>query len=219
MAVRQLDKKIPHLGFWHTLATVVSVVFHPLIIPTYALMAGLSSHVWVAPVSAANYWPFIFLFFFLSAILPISLLLVGRWLGLYTSIKLEDRRDRTLPLALILFVFIGYRITQGSGSTQAFQVLDFFLFGLIGLTATTLIFNFVIKISGHAMAMAAFLGLWIGAAYFHPNPQLLPVLVTTFGLWGLVAWSRLYLAVHSNAEVVLGSIVGILFGLLYSLRI
>jgi membrane-associated phospholipid phosphatase len=196
----------------------ISILFHPLLVPTYALMAGLSAHVWVAPVSAAAYWAFIFLFFFLSALLPISLLLVGRWLGLYSSIKLEDRRERSLPLTLILLVFIGYSLTQIGGSTQAFQVLDFFLFGLIGLTATTLFFNFVIKISGHAMAMAAFLGLWIGAAYFHPNSLLMPILASTIALWGLVVWSRLYLSAHSQTEVVLGTVVGILFGLIYSLR-
>ena len=90
------------------LAYTISVLFHPLLIPSYALITLLAINPFMFGVN--NIWgnEIILLQVFLSTfLLPSFSLLMLRQLDFIKSIELEEREDRIIPFIVIGISYIG----------------------------------------------------------------------------------------------------------------
>ncbi len=190
------------------LATIISVVFHPLWIPLYALLF----YRWQCPVEL-DPMP---LEFGLVVIFTIFVPMLAMMLQMHRSqthdIMLSNRRDRVLPYVItyVSYCLLCYSMVK---IEAPFAVLTMSVYFLIagGVVATI---NLVWKISAHLCGVGGLLGmaLFLLWRYQINLPALLVALVL---LGGIVAWARLKLNAHTMAQVAAGWLVGVSVGVLF----
>ncbi|GAA4379036.1 phosphatase PAP2 family protein [Hymenobacter koreensis] len=194
------------------LAQGLSVVLHPLAVPTYlvALLAfGLPAGVLGLAASARGPlvgWVALFTF-----VLPALGTLLLVWLGVVNSVELADRRQRPLPLTLagmgFLAATLAVRFTPRFHHALLVQVLA----GITLALLCTLLITFWWKISAHAVGMGGAVGLLLLL-----QEELFPTQTAVAG-WAAaatmlalaVAWARLWLRAHTPAQVAAGFALGI----------
>jgi membrane-associated phospholipid phosphatase len=191
------------------LAVATSVVFHPAVLPTWAFGALLGGHflpVGIGP--AAQLWV-VGLVSLITLFLPVAMLSVAHYFGIITDWQLRPKGDRQFGLWLIVGLY--------ASSTYMLQpMLPILIFrllaGISALAIATAGINIFYRISGHAMAIAAFLGYWGSLAQQSGNMDLLLPLVATLLATGVVAWARLTLQAHTVGQVLYGLALGLLVG-------
>ncbi|MBX2928900.1 MAG: hypothetical protein KF852_13780 [Saprospiraceae bacterium] len=215
-------------------AQAISVLLHPLLMPTYMLallllvnpylfgvnhIGDMNSRVLLLRVFASTYF------------IPAIAIVMLRLLGLIESLEIRDRRERTIPY-IITGVFYLWLFRNLLGNAQIPTAYTIFMLGAtIGLFLAFFI-NIFSKISAHAVGMGGLLGMvlitmfyfsydtfslqtaWFGMLHFNMVVVLLVVLLAA----GMVGSSRLYLDAHEPSEVYGGFAVGFLSQLI-ALRI
>jgi hypothetical protein len=189
------------------LASVVSVIFHPLLIPVYGLAI-----IFVAP-TLLNYLPFevkkliILIVIVNNILLPLSLLPIFIHRNLISSWLMNERKDRIIPLMLttILYLVTAYIIFRFQ---VPFFLKTFFLAAaLLSLVATTI--NFWWKISLHAIGAGVLTSLVFLLSLKMYTP-LLWYMISTIIAGGLILSARLQLKLHTPAQVWFGFLAGLL---------
>lgn len=193
--------------FSHKLASTISVVFHPLLVPVYGLVI-----IFVAP-TLYNYLPFevkkliILIVIVNNILLPLSLLPIFIHRNLISSWYMNERKDRVIPLMLstILYLVTAYIIFRFQ--IPSFLKSFFVAAAFISLVAT--IINLWWKISLHAIGAGVLPGLVLILSFKMYNP-LLWYLIPSILACGLILSSRLRLNLHSPGQVWLGFLTGLL---------
>ena len=188
-------------------AEILSILFHPLIIPVFALLQ-------------IYYMPFFYTDFgllrdliiygsmFLLVVPPIIWYIVLYKFKIIKTWRATTRKERIWPylftiLSYSLVCFISYILKVEYG------FLTLWLHAGMALTMVFLI-NFFWKISAHATGM----GSWVGMLYFlsiYNGFSLLFEIIVVLLSSGLVGWSRLRLEAHTPAQVFFGFLLGLFF--------
>jgi membrane-associated phospholipid phosphatase len=187
-----------------TLATILSSVFHPLLVPSY-LVAVLAYGFPPAllPLAAAARWQVLLLVWGLTFWLPG----LGVWLlvrsGRVSSVELYERRQRPVPLLLAAGTFAA--ATALTAWVPAYQapLLTLVLGGITAAVLLTLFITFWWKISAHGVGMGGAVGL-LALLLVRPYPtdgQAAGWLAATGLAAAAVAWARLRLQAHTPAQV------------------
>jgi hypothetical protein len=174
------------------LSKLLSVVFHPLLIPTYALVIMFNSN------THYSYMPFevqklLYILVFSSTFLvPVSIIPFLINLRVVSSFKLEKSKERIIPLTITaLSFYFSYYI-----------ILASFILILISL-----FISIKWKISAHLIGLGGLLAsMFFYAVYFVANFNIVLIVISIIS--GLVAFSRLNLQVHSPAQVYTGFLTG-----------
>lgn len=188
------------------LATIISIVFHPLFIPLYGLGILFSAPTFLASV------PFqvkkiLFLIVLMNNVLvPLAFLPFFRTRNIISSYRIESRNERVIPLvtgSILYFItsFIYFR----------FPVPEFFksfIFAVTVLAVMITIINFWFKISIHAACSGALAALVLALAIRTGNP-LIWYLISVILAGGLILSSRLRLMSHSPSQVWIGFFTGL----------
>jgi hypothetical protein len=191
--------------FTDTLAKIISVIFHPLLMPLYGLLIIFS-----AP-TLFGYLPFVqkkFLFMILSAnnvLLPFSLIPFFKYRKMISSWTMENRDERIIPLAVTSFFYFVTVYIVIRFNIPLF-IKAFVLSTALLSLAVTLI-NFWWKISIHSVGAGAFTALLLALSVKMHTP-LTPFLLAAILSAGLILSSRLQLNTHSPKEVWLGYLLG-----------
>jgi len=188
------------------LAKIVSIVFHPLLIPLYGLLVIFSAPtpIWYIPV---NYKKVLLLLIIVNnLLLPLSLMPYFRYRNIITSWAVEERKERILPLIMTSFF---YSVT--AVITYRFQILPHFIKSFI-LSAAFLaicvtVITFWWKISIHSTGVGALTALVIILSLEMYTP-LTWYLFAVVLVSGLVLSSRLWLNDHNPVEVWSGLMLG-----------
>ena len=193
-------------------AKTVSVIFHPLLMPTYALIILFNSN------THFSYMPFeikkvIYLIVFLCTFLiPVSIIPFLVNLKVVSGPQLKNHRERVIPLAIstLSYYFAYHLLNRLSLST-----IDFVKVML--LASAILIFICMLitlkwKISAHLIGTGGLMaGFFFYAVYFLADFTMILVIISL--LAGIIAYSRLKLQVHNSAQVYTGFLLGF-FGML-----
>ena len=142
------------------LAYTISVLFHPLLIPSYALITLLAINPFMFGVN--NIWgnEIILLQVFLSTfLLPSFSLLMLRQLDFIKSIELEDREDRIIPFIVIGIFYIGLAVFFIKTPNHSPLILSAFILGATISLWVSFIINLFTKISLHAVGIAGLLAI------------------------------------------------------------
>lgn len=189
------------------LSKLLSVVFHPLLIPTYALVIMFNSN------THYSYMPFevqklLYILVFSSTFLvPVSIIPFLINLRVVSSFKLEKSKERIIPLTItaLSFYFSYYIINRLPVSTLGFiktMILASFILILISL-----FISIKWKISAHLIGLGGLLAsMFFYAVYFVANFNIVLIVISIIS--GLVGFSRLNLQVHSPAQVYTGFLTG-----------
>ena len=199
-----------------TLAQVLSVLFHPILLPTYLfgiVLYGLPPAIITFPMERR--WAVLVLVFCTTFIIPgLGTYFMYRH-GYVGNLLLEHRPERNIPF---FFTTVCFAITAYLFYQEAyFDRLFFYIMTLITLSVfLTFLFSFRWKISAHAVGLGGALGILFLLNKVLPENQLLYIIVAAIILTGLVLSARLELEAHSPAEVYSGFLLGfsVCFGML-----
>ena len=200
-----MEKETKNDELLNTVAKVISVLFHPLVIPVYCLLVLFSSQS-TAGFLNFNIKKLLFLMLMVNnVILPVALLPVLIHLKIINSWSMNERRERTLPLIITTFFY-------GITSYMIFRLpvplsLKTFIMATAMLALLVTIINFTWKISIHSVgagALSAIVLLLSLRVYYHPEIHLIAAVLIS----GLILTSRLKLNEHVPSQVWTGFIAG-----------
>jgi hypothetical protein len=191
-------------------AHLFSVVFHPLFVPFYVVAFLVNYHPsYFSGFSFYSKFEILRSVFVNTIIFPAFALLVMKGLGFVKSIMLHTQQDRIGPyLANMIFYFWMARVFFNF-QPEITPVLASFMTGVFLTTAIALMANIFYKISMHAIGCGGMLGIFI--IIMNTNSMLMtwPLSIALL-ITGLVCTSRLIVSDHTQMEIYLGLLVGLI---------
>ncbi|MBC6700578.1 hypothetical protein [Hymenobacter sp. BT190] len=187
-----------------TLATLLSAVLHPLLVPSY-LVAVLAYGFPAAllPLNADARWQVLLLVWGLTFWLPgLAVWLLVRS-GRVSSVELYERRQRPLPLLLAAMAFAAATTLTVWAPAYRAPLLTLVLGGITAAVLLTLLVTFWWKISAHGVGLGGAVGLLallLGRPY--PTDGRAAGWLAAAGLAAAaVFWARLRLQAHTPAQL------------------
>ncbi|NUQ23854.1 MAG: hypothetical protein HUU34_07865 [Saprospiraceae bacterium] len=206
------------------LAKVISILFHPLLMPTYmmALLLLVNPYLFgVNSIGEAEGKLLLLRIFLSTFFIPGVAIVMLRMLGMISTLEMRDKDERIGPYIItgVFYLWIFYNFLHNSLIPTAYTT---FLLGAVIALFVSFFLNIFRKISAHAVGMGGLVGMviitmllfsydtftlqtaWLGAYEFNMNIVLMLVLVVA----GLVGTSRLLLQAHEPADLYGGYFVG-----------
>lgn len=195
------------------LATIISVIFHPLLLTTYLVwLLGYSfpSLLMIAPENFKIILAFVFCFTFL---LPAVNILVFRLFGTISSYTLDSRRERIVPFLAISMIYVvtTFLFYNKLRLSQNFNHLILLVTVLVVVSAVLTLFY---KVSVHSLAIWGAIGIILPLNKALEQTYLLWPTAIALLIAGVVMSSRLYLNSHTPRQVLVGSLIGFSIGFL-----
>lgn len=190
-------------------ATLFSYIFHPVFVPIYVIAFLVYLHPsYFAGFSARNKLQTIFISIYNMVFFPLFTVLLLKGVGFIESIYLRTRKDRIIPyMASGIFYFWAYTIFHKQGSYP--PIMGAFSLGVFFAASAGLIANIYFKVSMHAMGMGGWLGIFL--VILQSNSMLMTwPLAAVILLTGIVCTSRFIVSDHTQKEVYLGLVIGML---------
>lgn len=189
------------------LATVISYLFHPLLMPTLGtfLLLNIGGYITFSTAVTVKYMVYgiVFLNTFVFPSIASYYLLRKGYINSSTMDTIQERR---FPMVLtVIFYFFTYYILRKATLPPVFFLM------ILGATLSvllTLIITLVWKISAHMVGMGGIVGAVIGLSLkFSINLQM-PIIALICAS-GLVGYARLRLNAHTHAQIYAGFFVGL----------
>jgi hypothetical protein len=188
-------------------AHIISIIFHPLFMPLYAMAIIFS-----AP-TLFGYLPFavkrllLLIMLINNVLLPLSLLPFFRYRNIISSWTMSKREERTIPLVIATILYLTTSFIIFRFPLPLFLKSFLYAFAFISLIVT--IINFWWKISLHSVGAGALMALVLILS-FKMYTSLLLYLIPVILVSGLILSSRLILNLHTPRQVWLGFLTGFL---------
>lgn len=204
-------------------AKIVSFFFHPLLLPSYAVIL-----MFILPTYMSHYqYEFkrivLLIIFILTFVFPVLIIMVMLNMKAVSSLNLSQRKERTYPYALTSIIYIAAYYISLNFSAGIPSTINNFI-----LTSTIIIFvmmllNFKIKVSAHMAGIGGFISFFyifimkenlndLSFSYF--NFTAIHFLSVVLVLAGIIGSSRLSLKAHNIKQISIGFIVGFMIGLI-----
>jgi len=189
----------------------ISVVFHPLLMPTIGVYIILHSGTYISFMrpEAKN----IILLIVLSCTfgLPLAFVPLFYYRKITTSLDLSNNTERIIPLIITaLLYYFSFYLLRRMGVPGLIQ--SFLLASAIAV-CTNLFITTRWKISAHMIGIGGLTGLIISLAIFY-SANIMLYFLAVIVLSGLIGFARLSLNAHSPAQVYLGLGIGFIVMLL-----
>jgi len=188
------------------LAKVLSVLFHPLLLPTYAIAIIILTNPYLFEVYENHEWIFAIRVFLNTFAFPTFAIFLLWRLGFIKKFEMEEREERIIPyIATATFYVWAYVSFRKSPYPQ---ILNIVLLGACITLFGCFFANLVSKISIHAAGIGCFAVVMLYNSSVS-NYDLRWILLLAILLAGLIGTSRLYLKSHGLKEVYAGYLIGI----------
>lgn len=184
----------------------ISFVFHPLIMPLLGVMFYFHKTPRFIPEPVQN--AKIFSIVILTIILPILLFFLLRTINKVDTIYLKSTKERLIPLLIncIITALILIRVLTPS---EIVELYYFFLGILCSTLACFILAIFKIKASIHMIAASGFF-MFALAISIHFKININGTIALMLIIMGAIATSRLHLKAHTNQELLIGLITGLI---------
>ena len=189
-------------------AKIISTIFHPLIMPIIGLLIIFNSDSYINYTVSIELKKAVLMLVGVSTfIIPllIALFLLNR--GLIDSLEMETQKERVIPYAftIIFYVFTLYMLKQAPIPPIIFN----FVIGATLSVILAFIINIKWKISAHMIGIGGLTGALICISTML-DIYITPYLFIALIIAGLIGSSRLILKAHTQSQVYVGYIVGII---------
>lgn len=191
-----------------TIAKIASVMFHPLLMPSYLLIIIFSGYTYLS----FNFEPhrklylvlFVFLYIFLT---PGFVTLILMRFKQVQSLSLRTRRERFYPylISIIMTGIVLFSFTKN----QIAPLITLLFIGILASLITLFIINFFWKISAHMAGIGGVIGALI-ALQIRLNSDMSGYVILAILVAGIIGSARLALGAHKPAQLLVGLIVGII---------
>lgn len=198
----------------NVLARIVSYMFHPLLMGTYlfALMVLLLPAA-LYPIQAESQALFLAVFFTITVVLPVCLMVFLKISGSIKSFTLQRRQERVFPffMILVLYITLTYLLTYQNKIGFDDNIFKFLLI-MDCLVLTGVIVTLLYKVSIHAIGIMGLVGILLPLNKESDSTLLLLITIGTVVLAGIIMSARLQLNAHTPRQVMVGAISGFLIG-------
>lgn len=190
-----------------TLAKIVSIVFHPLLMPLYGLAILLSAPTFLKylPVEAKRVLFTVILID--NVFIPLALIPFLRYRNLISSYHIDDRKERIIPLLItsILYCTTSFIVFR----YQIPFFLKSFIFATSVVSIVVSMINFWWKISIHAVGAGALTAMVFSLSLKMHTPLTWYLMLVILAS-GLILSARLRLKAHNPSQVWVGFLTGFL---------
>lgn len=193
---------------------IISAIFSPLLVPTYAMI--MASYLTVlAIIPGASLWTIIGIVFLITAFIPAVSIFALHKAGLVSDTGLNNRTERTLPYVAVFLCYCACVLFMVR--IQAPQWLPLFFKGAAMATLVNIVVNRWWKISAHAAAMGGVVAMLFRILVLHQAIYDLNWWITGAILaTGLVMSARVYMKRHTLMQVLTGAANGYFWVWLFS---
>ncbi|GLB50970.1 hypothetical protein NBRC110019_00090 [Neptunitalea chrysea] len=184
----------------------ISVVFHPISMPLFGVLLfyRICPIFYSTEIKNATYISIAIL----TIIVPLLIAIILKKFRFLADYEISNARERILPLFINLLITATI-LLKLLPKIDAAELYYFFL-GILGSTLACLIMAiFKVKASIHMTGISGLMMFIIGLG-IHYAIDITLLLALLIIAAGFVASSRLYLKAHSNTELIIGIITGIL---------
>lgn len=191
-----------------TVAQMVSYLFHPVFLPTYAVLFLLwSNPYYFVPWDSRQGIGLIGILIVNTILMPLFVILILRRSQLIDDFEISDRKQRALPfLIMIFFLFWAYFVVKNRLQLPGL-ITDVMWGAFLSIMFAYFINILYIKISLHTIGMGNLIAIVLVGSFVSLY-GMGSILTAVLLLAGLVGTSRLLLNAHSPQEVFLGYLVG-----------
>lgn len=191
---------MPHKIDYTRLAHGISWVLHPFLLPVYMIVLLLTATTFALfPANMKFYLLWVVLLY--AVLIPLLALGVLRSLGRISSYRVDDRRERLLPLLVGAICYLLCAITLAKIPSVVF--LRKFMVAAACCEVLCLVVSLRWKISLHLTGMGATVALLVVMNIVGVGHMLVPLSVAILGA-GALASARLYLGCHNGMQVLAG---------------
>lgn len=189
------------------IANIISLLFHPLLGPTYGLAFLLYSDSYFSYIPIDAKLILLLISFAGTFILPITFMPFFLYKTIIKNLTLTERKERIIPLIItvVAFYFTYFVIKQ----LPVPLYLTKFFFASTILVILSLVITFWWKISNHMIGIGGLTGfiLITGFSYTLDTHLFFSIAII---ISGLVAFARLQLKAHNNLQLYSGYFLGFL---------
>ncbi len=190
------------------IARVISVVLHPLLIPTYtfAILFSLNYYFSLMIPYQIKYL-ILGVIFITTFLIPVSFVLIMLRRKMIGSLNMESRDERLAPLIVTtVFIFLSWYMIKQLNISEIFHL---FLLGSGIAAIATILINIKEKISLHMVAIGGMLGAFTGIS-IKLNIDMIYIISGIILLSGFTGFARLATNSHTQPEVYKGFFTGLL---------
>lgn len=144
----------------------------------------------------------------LTVIAPILIFLILKSLKKINTVMASEINERKLPLVLQCFLLI-VLVKKNITIDRYFELHFFFLAALISTIVVLLLLFVKIKASIHMLAISSLTVFVIGLHLHYPD-RYFGLIIGLILLNGIIASSRLVMKAHTNTELLIGTLAGII---------
>lgn len=190
------------------LAKAISIVFHPLLLPSYAVpLVILTNPYMFGNLDQETKMRMMLIVFINTFLFPFVAIFLLKQLNFIKSYALAEKSERHIPLiAISMFFFWSYMVF---GDMPISNLLPNLLLGASVAVFASFFINIFFKISIHTIAAGYLVGIafeLLQTSTYNLSYLLLLVIVIA----GLIGSARMYLEAHLWDEVVSGYLIGFL---------
>ena len=196
-------------------ARLLSVIFHPLFIPTYFF----SFLAWALPTSLEPITPdlqgkFLLFIFLVTCLLPLLNVGIFKSFGSIRSFAMHDRKERLMPFVFISVIYVA--VTYMFHVNARMNLNDNFLKFLViidMLVVVATIATFFFKVSVHTVTIWGLIGILVPLLKITEVNTIFYPSVGVILLAGFIMAARLHTGAHNPREVMWGAVLGLATGL------
>ncbi len=189
-----------------TIAKLLSVAFHPLLMPTYGLFIVFQLNTYLTYQYSAEarrfFYLLVFTFTFLAPVLVATYLVRSKQIS---SLEMANRKERWLPFifTIVFYLFTYFLLRR----VNAAPVFDEMILGATLSIVLSLVITFFWKISIHLVGMGGLIGIvYVMVQFLAPDAYW--IIAALLLVAGTIGFARIKLEAHSLAQVAAGFIVG-----------
>lgn len=182
------------------IATALSWVLHPFLLPVYLMVVMLTMTTFALYPSNVKFY-LLWVVALYAIIIPVLSLGVLRSLGRISDYRIDDRRERLMPLMIGAICYVLCAITIAKIPSAIF--LRKFMIAAACCEVLCLVVSLRWKISLHLTGMGAAVALLVVMNVVGVGNMLMPLMVTILSA-GALASARLYLGCHNGRQVLAG---------------
>ena len=187
------------------IAPVVSILFHPMLMPTLGLLVLLNSGTYISLLDPAAKRAILFVMALGTLLFPLMMMPILYYRNLITSIQNGSREERLISQVIILILYIITFVYFVRLPLS--RVIHSYVLATAITLSVVILLGIWFKISLHTAALGGVAGLIIALIFLYETP-LQGMLMIAVLAGGVTASSRLALGVCRSAEVYSGYLVG-----------
>jgi hypothetical protein len=184
---------------------VVSIVFHPLIMPTLGMLLLLNSGTYLSLLNPEAKRALMFVMALGTLLFPLMMMPILFYRKLLSSFQANTREERLIPQLIILILYVITFVYFARLPLS--RVIHGYVLATALTLASVLILSIWFKICMHSAAMGGLAGLIIALIFLYETP-LMGVLILALLAGGLTASSRLAMGAQRPLEVYGGYLLG-----------